>query len=73
MLDTKTEIHKFLFSIYLEITAKNKNNDSRAIPCYPGERNGSPLQYYCLRNPMDRGTWQVTVHGVAKSWTQLSN
>ena len=32
----------------------------------PGEGNGNPLQYSCLRNPMDRGAWQVTVHGVAK-------
>ena len=28
-----------------------------------------PLQYSCLENPMDRGAWWVTVHGVAKSWT----
>ena len=35
----------------------------------PGEGNGNPLQYSCLENPMDRGTWQVKVHGVAKSWT----
>ena len=39
----------------------------------PGERNGNPFQYSCLENPMDRGTWQATVHGVTKSWTQLSN
>ena len=39
----------------------------------PGEGNGSPLQYYCLENPMDRGAWQVTVYGVAKSWTRLSD
>ena len=39
----------------------------------PGEGNGNPLQYSCLENSMDRGTWWVTVHGVAKSWTQLSN
>ena len=39
----------------------------------PGEGNGNPLQYSCLENPMDGGTWQGTVHGVAKSWTQLSN
>ena len=39
----------------------------------PGEVNGNPLQYSCLENPMDRGAWQSTVHGVAKSWTQLSN
>jgi len=31
------------------------------------------LQYSCLENFMDRGTWQTTVHGVSKSWTQLSN
>ena len=38
----------------------------------PGEGNGNPLQYSCLGNPMDRGAWQATAHGVAKSWTQLS-
>ena len=32
----------------------------------PGERNGNPLQYSCLGNPMDRGAWQAIVHGVAK-------
>ena len=35
----------------------------------PGERNGSPLQYPCLENPMDRGAWQATIHGVTKSQT----
>ena len=34
---------------------------------FPGEGNGNPLQYSCLENPMDRGTWQATVHGVAES------
>ena len=38
----------------------------------PGEGNGYPLQYSCLENPMDRGAWLTTVHGVAKSWTRLS-
>ena len=37
----------------------------------PGERNGNPLQHSCLGNPMDRGAWQATVHGVTKSQTQL--
>ena len=37
----------------------------------PGERNGNLLQYSCLENPMDRGAWWATVHGVAKSRTQL--
>ena len=35
----------------------------------PGVGNGNPLQYSCLENPLDRGTWRVTVHEVAKSWT----
>ena len=39
----------------------------------PGEGNGNPLQYSCLENPMDGGAWWATVHGVAKSWTRLSN
>ena len=39
----------------------------------PGERNGNPLQYSCLENPMDGGAWLATVHGVAKCRTQLSN
>ena len=39
----------------------------------PGEGNGYPLQYSCLENPMDRGTWKATVHGVAKSQTWLSD
>ena len=33
----------------------------------PGEENGNPLQYSYLGNPMDRGIWRATVHGVAKS------
>ena len=39
----------------------------------PGEGNGNPLQYSCLENPTDGGAWQATVHGVAKSWIQLSD
>ena len=35
----------------------------------PEGENGNPLQYSCLENPMDRGVWWATVHGVAKSWT----
>ena len=38
-----------------------------------GEGNGTPLQYSCLENPMDRGTWWAVVHGVKKSQTRLSN
>ena len=38
----------------------------------PGEGNGNPLQYSCWENSMDRGAWQATVHGAAKSLTWLS-
>ena len=36
-----------------------------------GKGNGYPLQYSCLENPLDRGTWWATGHGVTKSWTRL--
>ena len=39
----------------------------------PGEGNGNPLHYSYLENSMDRGAWQATVHGVAKSHTRLSH
>ena len=39
----------------------------------PGVGYGNPLQYSCLENSMDRGAWWATVHGVPKSWTQLSD
>ena len=39
----------------------------------PGEGNGNPPQYSCLENPTDGGAWWDTVHGVAKSRTQLSD
>ena len=38
-----------------------------------GEGHGNPLQYSCLDNSMDRGAWQATIHGVAKSQTRLSD
>ena len=52
--------------------------DTRVMVSIPGSGrspevgNGNPLQYFCLGNPTDRGAWGATVHGVAKSWTQLS-
>ena len=56
-----------------EVTASASNaGDPGSIPGSgrsPGEGNGNPLQYSCLKNPMDRGAWRATVHGVAKSWT----
>ena len=50
--------------------------DPGSIPGWgrsPAEGNGNPLQYSCLENPMDRGAWWAIVHGVEKSWTQLSD
>ena len=44
--------------------------DTGSIPgleISPGERNGNPLQYSCLGNPMDRGAWWAIIHGVEKS------
>ena len=43
------------------------------IKLFPGEGDGTPLQYYCLENPMDGGDWWAAVHGVTKSWTRLSD
>ena len=43
--------------------------DSRSVPGLgrsPGEENDNPLQYSCLENPVDRGAWWATVHGVSK-------
>ena len=51
------------------------SGDTDSIPVLgrsPGEGNGNPLQYSCLEISMDRGAWQATVHGVAKSQTRLS-
>ena len=52
--------------------------DARDVGSIPGPGrspaggNGSPLQYSCLGNPMDRGAWRATVHGIAKNRTQPS-
>ena len=53
-----------------------KAGDSGSTPGLerlPGEGNGDPLQYSFLENSMDTGAWWATVHGVAKSLTQLSD
>ena len=43
--------------------------DARGVGSIPEEENVNPLQYSCLENSVDRGTWWATLHGVAKSWT----
>ena len=50
--------------------------DASSIPRsgrFPGIWNGNSLQYYCLENSTDRGTWQATVHGITKGQPPLSN
>ena len=45
-----------------------------STPGFPvGEGNGTALQYSCLENPMDRGAWKASVHGVAEGQTRLSD
>ena len=49
------------------------HGSSPSTRVYGGEGNGTPLQYSCLENPMDRGAWWAAVHGVGKSRTRLSD
>ena len=53
----------------LELVDQNSDGTWSEISSEGG--HGNPLQYPCLENPTDRGTWRVTVHGVAERWTQL--
>ena len=61
------------------LEAKNLPTNARDAGSLPGlgrshgEGNGNSLQYSCLETPMERGAWWNTVHGVAKSWTRLSD
>ena len=76
---THTYIHTYIYDFPggSEVKASACNvGDLGSIPGSgrsPGEGNGNSLQYSCLENPMDRGAWWATVHGVTKSWTQLSD
>ena len=58
--------------VHVKLVLVDKN-DLSYLQLLNGEGNGTPLQYSCLENPMDRGAWEAAVHGVAKSWTRLSN
>ena len=56
-----------------KITQKTNMVHFKCMQLYSRRDNGTPLQYSCLENPMDGGAWWAAVHGVAKSWTQLSD
>ena len=73
-------ISEFLYQKGLEVALVVKNPPANAgdtgdvglisgLGRSPGGGNGNPLQYSCLENPMDRGAWRATVHGVAESNT----
>ena len=56
------------------LTSAGNERDVGSIPGLrrsPGGGNGNALQYSCLENPIDRGAWQATVHGVQESQMQL--
>jgi len=48
--------------------ARKREFDPHGLVRSAREGNGNALQYSCLGNPMDRGAWWATVHGIAKSW-----
>ena len=56
-----------------ERQACTQGKASFIITIYATEGNGTPLQYSHLENPMGRGAWWAAVHGVARSWTGLSD
>ena len=78
MSDRISDTYNNIWSSQLALVVKNPPanagaaRDAGLIPCLgrsPGVGNGNPLQYSCPENSMDRGSWQATVNGVAKSST----
>ena len=54
-------------------TMQETRGSTSGLGTSPGERDGNPLQYSCLENPMDRRARWAIVHGIAKSWTRLND
>ena len=63
----------FVMNEVESVRAGYKVGDIDYLALFNGKGNGTPLQYSCLENPMDGGAWCTAVHGVAKSWTLLSD
>ena len=79
-------IRYFIYHFFIERNGLPSGSDGKESACnvgdlgsipgsgrFPREGNGYPLHYACLENPMDRGAWWATVHGVAESQTRLSD
>ena len=62
-----------LLDFYCISAGKESASNMEDLGSIPGEGSGTPLQYSCLENPMDGGAWWAAVHGVARSWTRLSD
>ena len=87
LCSTSLEPYTIINSLHLHPTTSGRAHQGRRALCTPdwdagsirglgrspGGWNGHPIQYSCLENPMDRGAWQVTVYGVSKSQTGLSD
>ena len=76
----KKKVQLFAYNLASQVAQGVKNapaGNTRDMGSIPGSGkssgvgNGNPLQYFCLENPIDRGAWWATVHGVTESWTQL--
>ena len=81
MINTFAYIYELILGAsQLALMVKNLSanaGDKRDVGSVPGSGrspeggHGNPLQYSCLENPMEKGAWRATVHGVAKSWAGL--
>ena len=67
--DKEVATHSIILAWRVPGTGEPGGLQSMGLQRSPGEENGNPLLYSCLGNPMDRGGWQATVHGVSKSQT----
>ena len=56
----------FFYTLNWGFPSGSDGKESTCNAGYPGEANGNTLQYSCLENPMDRGAWWATVHGITR-------
>ena len=73
MQENHLKLFFFIFDSGTQVSELNMINTAVSVPGlvrFPREGNGNSLQYSCLENPMDRGAWWATIHGLEKSQTQ---